>query len=201
MSTSLYIGAFGMQQISYDMVESSDATGSEAIRTFGPPRWKASLAGGTDMTLAQASMWEALVLQLKRGINCLAIWDPVRPLPQGTMRGTPTLLGAASAGSQTFTLTGSTGTLNVGDWMQVGAGVGTSQLVKLVLSTANTGNGAGALCTFEPALRIPYAAGTAVTLQYPVFYGRNVNKSVRWDYSAGNMLVNGYALDLMETFQ
>lgn len=199
MSQNLYIGSFGIEQISYDMMEVSDATGAEAVRVFGPPRWKVGMAAGNGMSLEQASLWEVMVLQLKRGINCLAVWDPVRPLPQGTMRGSPVLGASAAAGDTAVYLTSAVGTLNAGDWMQIGTGVGTSQLVKVVLLSVSVAGSANV--DFEPPLRIAYAAGTAVTLDHPVFYARNVNKSVRWDYEAGNMLVSGFALDLLETFQ
>lgn len=198
MDQNLYIGTFGMQQISYDMMEVSDVTGAEAVRVFGPPRWKVGMASGDSMTLDQASLWDVLILQLKRGINCLAVWDPVRTLPLGTMRGSPLLSAAVAAGAESITLNDATGTLKPGDWMQIGTGVGTSQLVKVVAPVTGTGS---ATVSFEPPLRIGFAIGTTITLDHPVFYARNVNKSVRWDYTAGNMLVSGFAIDLLETFQ
>ena len=196
MDRNLYIGSFGMEQVSYDMVETSDSTGAEAVRLLGPPRWKVSMGAGDNMTLTQSGLWEAIVMKLKRGINCLAVFDPVRTLPQGTMRGTPTLAASAAAGAETITLSGGAGTLSVGDWAQLGTGPGTSQLVKVIAPYDGS-----APLNFAPPLRIGFATGTPVTLDHPVFYARMINKSVRWDYQAGNMFVSGFALDLLETFQ
>jgi hypothetical protein len=199
MSPSILMGSFAMEQISYDMVEVSDPTGAEAIRLFGPPRWRTSLSAMPDMNLAQASEWEVIVLQLRRGINHLAVWDPVRVLPRGTMRGTPTLSSGAPAGSTAINLSGASGTLLKGDWLQIGTGVGTSQLVK---SMSDVTAVAGAVTvTFEPALRISYSTGAVITLDRPVFYARQIGKTTKWEYQAGNMLQSGFALDLLEAFQ
>lgn len=200
MDPNLYIGTFGMEQICYDMMEVSDVTGAEAVRTLGPPRWKVGMAAGDGMTLEQSALWEVMILQLKRGINCLAVWDPVRVAPQGTMRGAPLLGAAVAAGAETLSLTNAVGTLLAGDWMQIGTGPGTSQLVKVVAPT-EADVSEHATVSFEPALRIAFPIGTAITLVRPVFYARSVNKSVKWDYSSGNLLVSGFALDLLETFQ
>lgn len=198
MSQSLLIGSFGWDQVSYDMVEASDPVGSESIRLFGPPKWKVSMGSAQSMNLAQASEWEALSLVLRRGVNHLAIWDPVRIAPQGTMRGSLTLGASAIAGTTNVALAGAVGTLNTGDWLQIGSGVGTSQLVKCVVPV--TASAGAAVPTFEPALRIAFAAGTVVSWDRPVFYGRSIAKSVKWEYQAGNLLESGFSFDLLESF-
>lgn len=198
MSQTLMIGSFGMTQVSYDMVETSDPTGSEAVRLFGPPRWKVNMGSSPDMTLAQASEWEVLVLALRRGINHLAVWDPVRVAPQGTMRGFLTLGVAAVAGTVILTLVGASGTLKPGDWLQIGTGVGASQLVKCMANVTASANSASVV--FEPPLRAGFAAGTVVTWDHPVFYAKSIAKAVKWEYQAGNLLQGGFALDLLESF-
>lgn len=200
MDPSLFIGTFGIEQVCYDMVEASDTTGAEAVRVLGPPRWKVGMASGDNMSLAQAALWEVMILQLKRGVNCLAVWDPVRTLPQGTMRGSPQLSAAAAAGAETISIGSASGSLAPGDWAQLGTGPGTSQLVKVIAPVAADLSG-NAIVQIRPSLRIAFASGTPLTLDHPVFYARNVNKSVKWDYQSGNLLVSGFALDLLETFQ
>ena len=197
---TLFIGSFTMEQIVYDMVESSDATGAEAVRLFGPPRWKVSIGSGEIMNLAQGATWEAMQLQLKRGVNALAVYDPVRVAPQGTLRGNPVVGSAGvAAGVNTMPVSNMNGTLAVGDWLQVGTGIGTSQLLKVV-QAATPVSGAASV-TFEPALRYAFLANTPITWDHPVFYARSVGKSTRWDYQAGNLLQSGFALSLLETFQ
>ncbi len=196
MPNDLFIGSFSMEQVSYDMVETSDPTGDESIRLFGPPRWRVSMSGGKDMSLREAGQWEVITLSLRRGVNCLAVWDPLRIAPQGSRRGVLALAAAAAGGATSITLNSTLGTLLTGDWLQVGTGPGTSQLVKVM---ADVANGSGAV-TFEPALRVPFASGTPVAWSRPVFYARNIGKSVKWEYQAGNMLQSGFSFDLLETF-
>lgn len=93
-------------QARYDVVEVSDATGSEAARLLGPPRWRASIRSAT-MTLADAGLWESVLLQLRGRVNHLALWDPVRQRPSGTLRGSGITLNAtASAGATSLVLLG-----------------------------------------------------------------------------------------------
>lgn len=196
MATTFMFGAWGLEQIGYDMVESSDPTGADALRIFGPPRWKVSLSAPDDQSLTQAADWEVLVMSLRRGVNCLAVWDPVRVAPRGTLRGTNTLNGAAALGATTAAITGASGTLLKGDWLELGVrGPGTSQLVKVMADMTAPGT-----VTFEPPLRAGLLTGVAVTWDHPCFYARTVNKSTKWNYKTGNVNVDGFALDLLETF-
>lgn len=198
MPLGLNIGGFAMEQVSYDMTEASDATGDDAIRLFGPPRWRVNLSSPPAMALGPASDWEAMALALRRGVNCLAVWDPIRIAPRGTLRGAITLNAAAAAGASALQLAGAAGTLLHGDWLQVSTGVGTSQLIKVMVDT--TAAAGVASVTFEPGLRIAFAAGTVVTWDRPVFYARSVGKSTRWDYPTGGPRQGAFTLDLLETF-
>lgn len=198
MPTNLMIGSFQMEQLSYDMVESSAPTGAESTRIFGPPRWKVSMSATPNLDLTQSAVWEVLSLSLRRGLNTLAVWDPVRTAPMGTLRGSPVVGLAASAGATTMRLDSAVGTLMAGDWLQIGTGVGTSQLIKIMVAAFAS---AGQInISFEPALRVSFAAGTPVAWDRPVFYARKTGKSTQWEYQAGNMLQSGFALDLLETF-
>lgn len=90
----------------YDLTESSDSTGSQAARLLGPPRWQMSLRSVDALTLAEAGLWEAMILQLRGRVNHLAMYDPVRSAPAGTLRGAPTLNATASAGASSIVLAG-----------------------------------------------------------------------------------------------
>ncbi len=93
-----------ISQRRYDVVESSDSTGAEAARLLGPPRWVMSLGSIDAMTLEDAGAWEALVLQLRGRVNHLAMFDPVRRLPRGTLRGSPTIAATAAAGATVISI-------------------------------------------------------------------------------------------------
>jgi len=97
---------FSVSQARYDIVESSDATGSQSARLFGPPRWRISLRSIDAYSLRDAGVYEAMLLQLRGGINHLALHDPVRAQPQGTLRGSPALHATAAAGATSLQLGG-----------------------------------------------------------------------------------------------
>lgn len=96
--------SFTLGQQRYDMTESSDSSGADAARLLGPPRWTVSLRSVDIMTLAEAGLWEAMLLQLRGRVNHLAVYDPVRVAPQGSLRGAPTLDATAAAGATSIVL-------------------------------------------------------------------------------------------------
>lgn len=200
---------FTISQARYDQVELSDATGHAAARIFGPPRWQVALRSVDAFSLAEAGVYEAMLLQLRGGINHLALYDFVRSAPQGTMRGTLTLNGAHVAGQGTAVLplsvTGGAGqastTLKMGDWLQIGSSgsPGASQLVKVVADATANGSGVIAL-TVEPPLRTAFSSGAAVTWDKPVAYYKQTGKP-QWSYRPNKVFKqSGFALDLLESW-
>jgi hypothetical protein len=202
MPTTLRIGAVGIGQARYDLVEMSDASGSQASRLFGPPRWRLSLTSPPSLTLAQAAVWEALLLQLRGGINHLSAWDPVRVQPAGTMRGTLTLSGSHAAGATSITVTGGGSqaltTLKAGDWLQIGVGIGTSQLVKVMADSVANGSGVITGMAIEPPLRIAFSTATAVAWDRPIAYYKQ-GGTPQWAYGAGRTQT-GFAIDALESW-
>ena len=184
----------------YDFTESSDASGDEAARLLGPPRWSMSLRSVDALTLVEAGLWESVLLKLRGRVNHLALYDPVRSAPQGTLRGTPTLNATVLAGVTTIVLAGvSTGaTLLPGDWLQIGSGVGTSQLIKIVAAATESGGTLAA--TFEPPLRNGYTAGAAITWDKPLAYFKQTTPA-QWSYRPAPMYrASAYTLDLIESW-
>lgn len=230
MPTDLLIGSCSVGQVRYDMAEVSDATGAVAVRTFAPPRWQLSIGGCAGMTLAEAAKWETLILQLRGRINTLAAFDPVRVAPAGTLRGAPVLDTAVAAGATSMALTNAVGTLKRGDWLQVGVGLGTSQLVKVMADASSTvltpgtgtwlnnvsaaatwTNNASAAATwsiggkvtlsFEAPLRYAFSVGAAITWDRPIGYYKAATAAPAWSYRAGSAAAEeNFALDLLEVF-
>lgn len=194
----LAVGEVSIGQARYDMLESSDATGAQQSRLFGPPRWRVSLASPPALEPTPADLWESLVLRMRGGVNRLALHDVLRPTPRGTMRGSPSLAADTAAGATSASLAAS-GTLLTGDWLQFGSGIGTSQLVKLV---ADGVSGSGTISiTFEPPLRVAFASGTAVVWDKPLAYYRLVAEPNPWRYLRGGRGHRaGFALDMLESF-
>lgn len=218
-----------IEQERYDTIEQSDSTGAEAARLLGPPKWKMSLSFGDYMTLSEAGQAEAILLQLRGRVNHLAAYDPVRRVPQGTLRGSLRLAADVAAGATSMTLIGGTaGTLEAGDWLQVGSGVGTSHLAKVVANADATGTGQpvnwtdgsgnpsswtdgsgnastwqdpGTITvTIEPPTRGAFVKDTAVTWDHPLGYYR-MQGNARWKYQHARIhKQGGFAVDLLEAF-
>ena len=89
----------GMGQQRYDLVGTSDSTGSQQVRLLAPPRWTMSLIQPAWLSPAEAGRWQALVAKLRGRANVLAAWDKARPQPRGTLRGSPVLSATAAAGA------------------------------------------------------------------------------------------------------
>lgn len=201
MPAALRVGAQSFGQERFDLVERSDATGDTSVRLFGPPRWTMGLAAKSGLDLADAGVWEVLLIQLRGSVNVLAAWDVNKPAPLGTARGSPTLSANATAGASSISVTGFTaaGTLKQGDWLQVGTGVGTSQLVKVTADITLNGSGAGSVAV-EPPIRKQINSGATVTWDKPLGYYRMQAKGFSWDAVPGFLASSGFACDFLETF-
>ena len=201
LPTTLRLGARGaMGQRRFDLLSQSDSSGTQQTRLLGPPRWTLQLVQPQLLTLAEAGAWAALLLQLRGRVNVLAAWEPTRAAPQGTARGTLVLANAYAAGATTLQVSGcnpTTGTFKAGDCLQVGSGLGTSQLV-MVTADATAVAGVATL-GFEPPLRTLFASGTAVTWDKPLAHYRLQADASTWT-SAPGALVSGMVLDLLEVW-
>jgi hypothetical protein len=195
------IGSFAVSQARYDMLEASDITGAVAARLLGPPRWRIAMGSVQALLFEDAALWESMLLRLRGGVNHLAAYDPVRTQPQGTMRGTLVLAGSHAAGLTTINISGGGSqagkTLLQGDWLQLGTGLGTSQLVKVVVD--GLANGSGDISAeVEPPLRLPLSGGAPVTWFKPLGYYKQLSQP-GWNYSDWR-LTGGFSADLLEAW-
>lgn len=198
----LVVAQFAWGQTDYSLTEISDQSGASSTRTFGPPRWTCQIGSDANMAPVQAGVWEAFVTQLRGRVNHAAVYDVTRPQPQGTWLGaTPTLLNTVAAGVSGLSIaadaTQAFHTLLRGDMLQVGTGIGTSQLLKVV-ADATAFSGGQIDLTFEPPLRLGFTAGAAITLVKPLaYFKRSSGKSI-WQGVPGALLLGGHSLDLLE---
>lgn len=199
--TSLKFGSFEMSTQTFDMDEVSDLTGSTDTVIYGHPRWRISMSAMDDMSLDDASEWEYITLALRGKANRLAVYDPVRIQPEGTMRGSPTLNASIGQGDTSFVINAGSGqagkTLKRGDLLQIGTGLGTSQLVKVATTMTLNGSGVGTV-EFNNYARRTFSSGTAVIWDRPVTYFGNMNKPTGPNYARNSLLVSGFAFDLLE---
>lgn len=191
-----------VEQITTDAVGASDPAGNTQARAYGVPRWALSLVSPSVLTDAEAGVWKAMLLATRGSLNFVAAYDPSRPVPKGTLRGALTLLAGVAYGDNTATLDCGAGqagrTVKVGDWLQFGAGKGSSQLV-IVTADAVVDGASHLALTFESPARMAFAAGTAVTWDHPVAYYRRPPGRVGWTpYSSRH--TEAMAVDLVESW-
>lgn len=106
-----------------------------------------------------AGLAEAFFGRLSGGVDRVRVGHFMRPVPLGTMRGTPTVASSASRGAQTIALT-ATGTLLAGDFFKVGG--------QLLRCSADCESVSGTLTVpLVQRLRASVAAGAAVTWDRP----------------------------------
>jgi hypothetical protein len=137
----------------------------------------------------------AFMMKLRGGLNTFTIHDFTRPLPKGTMRGSPTLGSAVTAGDSTLTIDAGISqagkTLLAGDWLGLGG-----QL--LMVSENVTFDGAGvADVDVEPPVRVDVISGTSVVYNKPTCEFKS--EGVDAGFDALNVdYVGGITIDAME---
>lgn len=192
----------GVAEVRYDSIDRADSTGSTQARLYGHPRWSLTLMPPQRLKRAEAAYWRAVTLKLKGRINVLAAYDPARAAPRGTMRGTITLKTTVVAGAEAMTLAAGAGqaatTLLAGDWLQIGTGYGTSQLI--MVTDDATADGAGDIAIqFAHPLRKGFTAGAAITWDKPLVYCKQGADRTAWRYKGQSLLEEGYGFpDLLE---
>lgn len=132
------------------------------IRTYGLPgaRWTALINFEPEVETMQRPAIEALVVSLQGGANRLVMQHLGRPVPNGTMRGTPTLQNSIAAGAVSANLTGVNGTLKKGDLIGF--------VNQVVMITADTSPSSGNMTVaFSPPVRAAYNAGQAIVWNKP----------------------------------
>jgi len=110
-----------------------------------------------------AGAFEAFAFQLRGGFNRVRAWHFGRPVPIGTMRGSPTLSAGVARGATALPITGGTAnsTLLAGDMLGVGG-----QLCMVAITTTLNGSGAGSVPIVH-RVRGTIAGGSAVTWNKP----------------------------------
>jgi hypothetical protein len=191
-----------IEQVTFDVLTASDVTGSSQARPYGMPHWALSLASPEFMAEPDAAAWKAMLLSLRGSVNVLAAYDPSRTAPVGTLRGAPVLQAAAVFGDDVITLNAGGGqagrTLEPGDWLQIGTGFGSSQLVMVRASAVLDGAGVGSV-SIEAPLRREFAAGAAITWQRPRGYFRKAAGRVGWSAHCPGV-TQSMAVDLVEAW-
>ena len=125
-------------------------------------RWAARL----DMVLTtdpiDAAAREAFFDRLKGQAHLVSLWHQRLPVPQGTIRGTPTVMTTIAQLANTANVQTTSGaTVRAGDMLGLG-----SQLVRAMADSSADGSG-GLVLEFQPRARTSIASGTAITWLRP----------------------------------
>ena len=101
--------------VEYDVQFNVMRNGS--ITTYGLPgaRWVCAVGFSPEVESMKRPKIEALLMKLEGGANRLAMHHHGRPIPNGSMRGTPIINTNAPAGSKSIQLANVNGTLLAGD--------------------------------------------------------------------------------------
>lgn len=194
--TTLYASKMSWSQQRCD-AEFRSAFGAQAVEV-SPPLWAITIEA-PNMRDSKAGAWKALVMQLRGKTNQLAMYDPMRPVPTGTLRGTLVLAVAAAQGDVGMSLSGGTagGTLKAGDLLGIGSNI-TQQVV--MVSEDALADGSGNIdVVFEPPLRNAFDLGAAVTWDHPAALFRRKDSNTGWDYAPG--IVSGFVMQLIEDWR
>jgi len=103
----------------------SPFSGSLQVGDFVGERWEVNISlRGEGRVRARSGLLESLLMHLSGGANQIDIWHWIRPMPLGTLRGSPTLKVVTVRGDSTLVLTTAAGaTLLPGDLIGVGSQV------------------------------------------------------------------------------
>lgn len=189
-----------IELITTDAVSTSDPTGTSQTRFYGVPRWALSLVSPQVLNERRAGQWKGLALSLRGSINRVAAFDPSRPEPLGTIRGSLVLAAPVALGDVTAQINAGVGqagrTVSTGDFFGLGTGYGTSQLVCAVQDGVVNGSGLVTL-RFESPARRSYAAGAVVVWSRPRAYFLRLQGRAGWG-AYSRRLTNSMSIDLVE---
>lgn len=169
----------------------------------GTRTWRSSLADRLRgiMTLppclpSEAGEREGYITHLRSGRLWIRWGVPQRPIPLGTMRGTPTVTSTTAAGATSLPITTTAGaTMLPGDYL----GCGTNTLIMAGIPGA-TANGSGAM-TLPLAMPLPVAltAGAALIWDTPKGLWEWDGDGIQVDYTSA--LQQGVALPIRQVIQ
>lgn len=141
----------------------SNYTGEQQVYAW-PGQWNVFGIELPAMTQANAAIWAAFFLALNPPEGTFYMGPSIRKTSGGTVGGTWTVGSGATANSTVLPVTGGTGELAVGDWVQVGAT--TAMKLHRVMKVNKSGGNMVSVDVF-PRLRSAYANGTALTFTNP----------------------------------
>lgn len=182
--------SFSLYMKTVQRAHASPFGGSEQVIDLLNDRWLVSLTLPLG-SYSQGARSEAFVASFRGMTNTINLYHWARPMPLGTMRGSPTCSAASQGAASIVLATGVAGvTLLAGDLIGVAG---------LLLQVANdaTANGAGAMTvSLVNRLRTAITGGAAVTWDRPTVPFRMVSSATAVQYQ--KQFATGVSLDFAE---
>lgn len=155
-----FVYAHADYSIEYDV--QMDVARSGKVDTYGLPgaRWVVTIGFPDDYETLLRPRFEAFIASLRGGARDLSFGYIGRPVPNGTLTGSPTVGTATAKGDNTIALANCNGTLRAGDIIGVGSEMFMVEDDATPVSSAMT-------VKVSPAVRSINAVGTAVVWNNP----------------------------------
>ncbi len=188
-----YPSRFEMRIVPNVLTFTSQYNKSQQVIDMLGERWRIIMDLPDDNSSLLGAAREAFFDRLKGPLNYISIGHQVRRVPQGTMRGSPTVSSAiAQLGNIANIQTTAGATLLAGDHLQFGS---SGQLVRIMADA--TANGSGIISVeFSPRARVAVTVSTAVVWNYPTGTFRLVADGVPVSWQPG--MFSGSSLELIE---
>lgn len=136
--------------------------GRVTTQTLPGDRWIATVRFENDVEIGDAMRpkIEAMITKLEGGAHRLLMPHWGRPIPNGTLRGSPTVGSSIVAGAKSFTMINANGGVKAGDI------IGLPGQMLMVVDDA-TPSGSNLTVNVRPAIRTAHSAGATVTWNKP----------------------------------
>lgn len=186
--------AYAFGQKSNTMLHTSPLSGSSQTIEMPGARWTVAMNYVNAIDPDRGRL-DAFLAAMRGQANRVNLYDIVKSVPAGTMRGTMVTVGTTAAGAVAVTVQAAGQnalTLLAGDKLNIGG-----ELKMVVADATSDGTGTIAL-TIEPPFRGTIAAGSGVTWNTPTALFMLTAQAWKGDVSVGAW--TNYAIDLVESF-
>jgi len=172
---------------------SAGRAGNVTTRTVPGVRWLANLLipAETVANDVHRGQLEALLATLDFGENRLAMFNLAKPIPLGTLRGSPTIASAAASGASTLPLSNCNGTLLRGDRISAAG----QRFLVTADATPSSGN---MNVEVRPRVRTALSASTAVVWDKPTSLFIPTTPKIVFPYKATER--PSFGVELMEVW-
>lgn len=180
--------------IKYDVQLTVSRSGSISTYSLPGARWMATISFPIDQESGKRPRIEALLASLRGGANRLSAPHFGRPIPNGSLRGTPSLAVQVLANQSTLSLKNCNGDLKAGDL------IGLPGQVVMIESPAVPVSGAMTV-QINPPTRAQHAVNTPIAWSRPpILWVPKDSSEIKTPYRA-HLFRPGFSIELVEAYE